>query len=81
LSGRKGRRKSATYTANTNTEETRPRVGFESTIPAFERAKTFHALDSTITVIGSEFLKNPYFWPIKQNKQNYLYPLKLAKCR
>jgi hypothetical protein len=30
-----------------------PRVGFEPTIPAFERAKTVHALDSTATVIGS----------------------------
>jgi hypothetical protein len=29
-----------------------PRVGFEPTIPAFERAKTVHALDSAVTVIG-----------------------------
>jgi hypothetical protein len=29
-----------------------PRVGFEPTIPAFERAKTVHALDRTVTVIG-----------------------------
>jgi hypothetical protein len=29
-----------------------PRVGFESTIPAFERAKTVHALDRAATVIG-----------------------------
>jgi hypothetical protein len=28
------------------------RVGFESTIPAFERAKTVHALDRADTVIG-----------------------------
>jgi hypothetical protein len=27
-------------------------VGFESTIPAFERAKTVHALDRAGTVIG-----------------------------
>jgi hypothetical protein len=27
-------------------------VGFEPTIPAFERAKTVHALDRTATVIG-----------------------------
>jgi hypothetical protein len=27
-------------------------VGFEPTIPAFERAKTVHALDSAATVIG-----------------------------
>jgi hypothetical protein len=29
-----------------------PRVGFEPTIPAFERAKTVHALDLAATVIG-----------------------------
>jgi hypothetical protein len=29
-----------------------PRGGFEPTIPVFERAKTFHALDSAATVIG-----------------------------
>jgi hypothetical protein len=30
------------------------RVGFEPTIPVFERAKTVHALDRAVTVIGSE---------------------------
>jgi hypothetical protein len=29
-----------------------PRVGFEPTIPVFERAKTVHALDRATTVIG-----------------------------
>jgi hypothetical protein len=29
-----------------------PRVGFQPTIPAFERAKTVHALDCVATVIG-----------------------------
>jgi hypothetical protein len=29
-----------------------PRVGFEPTIPVFERAKTVHALDHAATVIG-----------------------------
>jgi hypothetical protein len=29
-----------------------PWVGFEPTIPAFERAKTVHALDRAATVIG-----------------------------
>jgi hypothetical protein len=42
---------------NTNTEQTytqtsMPRVGFEPTIPAFERAKTVYALDRVATVIG-----------------------------
>jgi hypothetical protein len=31
-------------------------VGFESTIPMFERAKTFHALDPTATVIGGSII-------------------------
>jgi hypothetical protein len=45
---------------NTNTEVTQTsmsRVGFESTIPVFERAKIFHALDRAATVIGNENLK------------------------
>jgi hypothetical protein len=29
-----------------------PRVGFEPTIPVFERTKTAHALESAATVIG-----------------------------
>jgi hypothetical protein len=29
-----------------------PRLGFEPTIPVFERAKTVHALDRAVTVIG-----------------------------
>jgi hypothetical protein len=34
-----------------------PQVGFEPTIPVFERAKTVHALDRMATVMGPE-LKN-----------------------
>jgi hypothetical protein len=34
-----------------------PSVGLEPTIPAFERAKTVHALDRTATVIGKEMLR------------------------
>jgi hypothetical protein len=30
-----------------------PRVGFEPTIPVFERTKTVHALDGAVTLIGS----------------------------
>jgi hypothetical protein len=32
-----------------------PRVGFEPTIPVFERAKTVHSLDRAATVIRMEF--------------------------
>jgi hypothetical protein len=38
---------------HTHTHQTSmPRVGFESTIPASERAKTVHALDRSATVTG-----------------------------
>jgi hypothetical protein len=30
-----------------------PRVGFEPSIPVFERAKTVHALDRAATMIGN----------------------------
>jgi hypothetical protein len=33
-----------------------PRVGFESTIPVFERAKTVHALDRAANVVGVVFI-------------------------
>jgi hypothetical protein len=31
-----------------------PQVGFEQKVPAFEQAKTVHALDRVATVIGCE---------------------------
>jgi hypothetical protein len=37
----------------TNAHTSMPQVGFEPTIPVFERAKTVHALDRAATVIGS----------------------------
>jgi hypothetical protein len=39
-------------TQNKRTQTSMPRVGFEPTIPAFERAKTVHALDCAATAIG-----------------------------
>jgi hypothetical protein len=33
------------------------RVGFEHTIPVFERAKTVHVLDRAATVIGRKHLR------------------------
>jgi hypothetical protein len=41
-----------TQTQNKHTQTAIPLVGFETTIPAFERAKTFHALDRAATVNG-----------------------------
>jgi hypothetical protein len=37
------------------------RVGFEPTIPAFERAKTVHALDRAATVIGFDLSSIRFF--------------------
>jgi hypothetical protein len=36
-----------------------PQVGFEPTIPMFERAKTVHASDRAATVIGIHEVQNP----------------------
>jgi hypothetical protein len=41
-----------TQTQNKRTQTSIPRVGFDPTIPAFERAKTVHALDRAATAIG-----------------------------
>jgi hypothetical protein len=41
-----------TQTQNTRTQTSMFRVGFEPTSPAFERAKTVHALDRAAIVIG-----------------------------
>jgi hypothetical protein len=46
------RRKDATSTQNKRTQTSMPRVGFQPTIPGFERANPVHALDSAATVIG-----------------------------
>jgi hypothetical protein len=37
---------------NKRTQASMHRVGFEPTIPVFERAKTIHALDSAASMIG-----------------------------
>jgi hypothetical protein len=41
-----------TQTQNERTQTSMPRVGFELTIPVFQREKTVHALDRAATVIG-----------------------------
>jgi hypothetical protein len=43
-----------------------PLVGFESTIPAFERTKTLHALDREATVTGKCDLYHIYIRRIGQ---------------
>jgi hypothetical protein len=58
LDGGLGRRMAATcthrtaQTQNKRTEISMPQVGFEPTIPVFERAKTVHALNKPATVFG-----------------------------
>jgi hypothetical protein len=42
-----------TQTQNKRTQTSMPRVGFEPTIPVFERAKTVHALECLATEIGN----------------------------
>jgi hypothetical protein len=49
LDGVSARRMAATYTQNKRTQVSVPRVGFEPTVPVFERTKTVHAA----TMIGS----------------------------
>jgi hypothetical protein len=41
-----------TQLQNKNTHTSMPRMGFEHTIPVFQRAKAVHALDRAATVIG-----------------------------
>jgi hypothetical protein len=43
-----------TQIQNKRTHTSMPLVGFNPTIPVFQQAKTFHALDHTATVIGVE---------------------------
>jgi hypothetical protein len=44
-----------TQTQNKRTHTPMPRVGFQPTIPVFERAKTVHALNRTATVIDRKY--------------------------
>jgi hypothetical protein len=48
-------------TQNKRTQTSMPQVGFEPTIPVFERAKMVHALDRLVTVIGSPLHTSAYF--------------------
>jgi hypothetical protein len=38
------------------TQTSMPRMGFERTIPAFDRTKTVHALDRAATMIGITYI-------------------------
>jgi hypothetical protein len=56
-----------TQTQNKRIQTSMPLVGFEPTIPEFERAKTVRALDSAATVIGKI---NIYLHNIDDNTEN-----------
>jgi hypothetical protein len=57
LDGGSAHRKAATeHKQNKHKQTSMPRLGFEPTIPVFERANTFHALDRAATVIGNSFV-------------------------
>jgi hypothetical protein len=61
----------ATKTQNKRIQTSIPWVGFESTIPASERAKTVHALDRAATVIGN-ILSQAVFMPkSSHNKKQF----------
>jgi hypothetical protein len=45
-----------TQTQNIRTQTSMPRLGFEPTIPVFERSKTVHVLDREAIVTGIVFL-------------------------
>jgi hypothetical protein len=51
----------AIQTQNKHGQTSMPCVGFEPTIPAFERAKTVHALDRATTAIGTPFTKMTHY--------------------
>jgi hypothetical protein len=58
-----------------------PRVGFESTIPVFERAKTFHALDRAAAVIGSlQSCICLKIFPFKGGEQKFYIPQVYCSC-
>jgi hypothetical protein len=66
-----------------------PRVGFEPTIPVFERAKTVHALDRAAVVIGNapyrdvETDKNPTSSSTEKEMQQWVqkeYSTRLIVC-
>jgi hypothetical protein len=60
-----------TRTQNKRIQTSMPQVGFEPTIPVFERAKTVHALDRAATVIGA--LVSPFIKSIDLSTSNSVF--------
>jgi hypothetical protein len=61
-----------TQTQNKRTQTSMPRVGFEPTIPAFERTKTVHALDRAATVIGRRLITDTRFEPVARLVKEFI---------
>jgi hypothetical protein len=62
----------ATQTQNKRTQTLMPWVGFESTIPVFERAKTVHVLDGAASVIG--------LWSLQANVLMWITIIRPLHC-
>jgi hypothetical protein len=56
-------------------------VGYEPTIPAFERAKTVHALDRAATVIGTHVITSDKFEWISSISNSYTAGLGISDCQ
>jgi hypothetical protein len=67
-----------TQTQNKLTQTSMPRMGFESRIPVFERAKTVHVLllDRATTVIGRLPIMLSFYALSSRN----LFPLEMRQC-
>jgi hypothetical protein len=70
-----------TQEQNKSTQTSMPRVGFEPTIPVFQRAKTVHASDLAATVIGHTSHINIYISKYYQRTQNRNDTLKKNTAR
>jgi hypothetical protein len=49
-----------------------PRVGFESMIPVFERAKIVHTLDRVVTVTGMQLYLHSFTSVVLRNSDNFV---------
>jgi hypothetical protein len=57
------------------------RMGFEPTIPAFEGAKTVHALDGAATVMGVRVLRIIYLLPAFEAPRTERYFAEYSSAR
>jgi hypothetical protein len=58
-----------TQAQNKRTQTSMPWVGFEPTIPAFERAKTVHALDRERTLLGTKIMSHDKWKSVRDPNQ------------